>query len=820
MKRFFTILFALLVVATISAQQITEEAKRRAAELVSKMTIEEKLDYIGGYKRFYIRAIPRLGIPEIRMADGPQGVRNNTKSTMFSSGIAVAATWNREAVHNMGIGLGQDCRARGVHVLLGPGVNIYRSPLCGRNFEYFGEDPYLAAQTAVQYIKGVQSQGVMACIKHYAANNQEWDRHHTSSDVDERTLHEIYLPAFRAAVEEANVGSLMASYNLINNVHATENTYLNIDVLRKMWGFEGILMSDWNATYSAINAANGGLDLEMPSGKLMNKKHLTQAIADGVVDIRTINTKVQNILQTLIAFGFFDRPQKDETLGERNPFSDNASLELARNGVVMLKNDGILPLKKGKVTVAGMMSQVVPTGGGSGFVHPFETCSVAEGISQVEEYKTVVLDDILSYSLEEKFFTSSDLKNPGLKAEYFNNKTLSGEAVLERVEKQIKYNWKKGSPKKGVVNADGFSIRWSGVFCSQSDGEYEFVLSGDDGYRMFINDEEVMGHWGNHSRSTRTYTLSAKAKRKYDVRIEYYDNSSDALISFYHNNTNGFVKSNVKALKSADAVVVCVGFDSSTEKEGRDRIFDLPFEQGKLINQIAEVNPNVIVVVNAGGGFEMESWINSAKAVLLAWYPGQKGGQAIAEIISGKLSPSGHLPISIERKLEDNPTYGNYYHNLDVKVRANPYKRVNYKEGVFLGYRGYDRKEVKPLFPFGFGLSYTSFEYKNFKVSSSENGYLVEFDVTNVGAMDGAEVAQVYVGLNDKRVPHPIKELKGYDKKVIKRGATEHFAIELPYKNLSYYDIFSHNWADASKDVTIYVGSSSVDIHFTQIVKR
>jgi len=205
---------------------------------------------------------------------------------------------------------------------------------------------------------------------------------------------------------------------------------------------------------------------------------------------------------------------------------------------------------------------------------------------------------------------------------------------------------------------------------------------------------------------------------------------------------------------------------------------------------------------------------------LLAWYPGQKGGQAIAEIISGKLSPSGHLPISIERKLEDNPTYSNYYHNLDVTVRANPYKRVNYKEGVFLGYRGYDRKEVKPLFPFGYGLSYTSFEYKNFKVSSSENGYLVEFDVTNVGAMDGAEVAQVYVGLNDKTVPHPIKELKGYDKRVIKRGATEHFAIELPYKNLSYYDIFSHNWADASKDVTIYVGSSSVDIHYTQIVKR
>ena len=818
MKKLTLLLCGLLAVATISAQQITDEAKRRAAELVSKMTLEEKLDYIGGYNRFYIRPIERLGIPEIRMADGPQGVRNNTKSTMFASGVAVAATWNKEAVHNMGVGLGQDCRARGVHILLGPGVNIYRSPLCGRNFEYFGEDPYLAAQTAVQYIKGVQSQGVMACIKHYAANNQEWDRHHVSSDVDERTLHEIYLPAFRAAVEEAGVGSLMASYNLINSVHATENKYLNIEVLRNMWGFEGILMSDWTATYSAINAANGGLDLEMPAGRVMNYKHLSEAIANGVVDVRTIDTKVQNILQTLITFGFFDRPQKDEKIGERNPFSDNASLELARNGIVMLKNDGILPLKSGKVAVTGIQSKRVPTGGGSGFVHPFETCSVEEGLSQVENYKTISTGDIFTHSLENYFYTSSDLKTQGLKAEYFNTKNCSGEVVWSHTAKYIKHNWKKNSPHK-LVNKDGFSIRWSGVFYSKENEDIIFELSGDDGYRMFIDGEEVMADWRNHSRSVRTYNFKAKANKKYNIRIEYFDNSSDAMVAFNFYN-QGYIKQNTKNFKSADAVVVCVGFDSSTEKEGRDRKFELPYEQGKFINDVAAINPNVIVVVNAGGGFEMESWLNSAKAVLLAWYPGQKGGQAIAEIISGKLSPSGHLPISIERRLEDNPTYGSYYHNLDVDTRKNPYKRVNYKEGLFLGYRGYDRKEVKPLFPFGFGLSYTTFKYSNLKVTPSANGYLVEFDVTNTGKMDGAEVAQVYVGYNDKTVPHPVKELKGYDKAVIKSGATKHFAITLPYKELAYYDIFSHNWADASKDVTIYVGSSSEEIHFTQQAKH
>ena len=819
MKKLTLLLCSLLVVATTSAQQITDEAKRRAAELVSKMTLEEKLDYIGGYNRFYIRAIERLGIPEIRMADGPQGVRNNTKSTMFASGIAVAATWNKDAVHDMGVGLGQDCRARGVHILLGPGVNIYRSPLCGRNFEYFGEDPHLAAQTAVQYIKGVQSQGVMACIKHYALNNQEWDRHHVSSDVDERTMHEIYLPAFRAAVEEAKVGSLMASYNMINNVHATENTYLNIDVLRKMWGFEGILMSDWTATYSAINAANGGLDLEMPAGRVMNQKHLAEPIANGVVDVRTIDTKVQNILQTLISFGFFDRPQKDDNIGERNPFSDNASLELARNGIVMLKNDGILPLKGGNVAVTGLQSKTIPTGGGSGWVNPFETCSVTEGLSQIEAFQTIEMDDLTTYSLEKKFYTSSNLRTPGLKAEFFNTKNCSGDVVWSYTAKYIRHNWKGGAPKGGVVKRDGFSARWSGVFYSDKDEEINLTLSGDDGYRMFINDEEVISDWRNHAVTKRSYLFKAKAKRKYDIRIEYFDNSADASVAFHMENVN-YINQNAKTLKSANAVVVCVGFNASTERENHDRTFELPYEQSKFINDIAAINPNVIVVVNAGGGFEMESWLNSAKAVLLAWYPGQKGGQAVAEIISGKLSPSGHLPISIERKLEDNPTWGNYYHNLDVDTRKSPYKRVNYKEGLFLGYRGYDRKEVKPLFPFGFGLSYTTFKYDNLNITPSAEGYLVEFDVTNTGDMDGAEVAQVYVGYNDKTVPHPVKELKGYDKVVIKKGATHHFAISLPYKDLAYYDIFSHNWADASKDVTIYIGSSSTDIHLTQQAKH
>lgn len=340
MKRLLTWLLAVGTLLPAAAQQITEQDKERAAALVERMTLDEKLDYIGGFNSFYIRAIPRLGIPQIRMADGPQGVRNDTRSTMFPCGIAAAAAWDRALVRDYGRALGQDCRARGVHILLGPGVNIYRSPLCGRNFEYYGEDPYLAAETAAAYIEGMQAEGVMACVKHFVGNNQEWNRHHVSSDIDERTLHEIYLPAFRKAVTGAKVGAVMSSYNPLNCVHMTENRPLTVGLLREKWGFDGIFMSDWNATYSAVGAANGGLDLEMPRARFMNAENLRPALENGLVTEATVDEKCRHILQTLIAFGFLDREQTDAKIKERNPFSDQVALEVARGGIVLLKNEG------------------------------------------------------------------------------------------------------------------------------------------------------------------------------------------------------------------------------------------------------------------------------------------------------------------------------------------------------------------------------------------------------------------------------------------------------------------------------------------------
>ena len=641
---------------------ISEASKQRAAELVSKMTLEEKLSYIGGIDGFYIREIPRLGIPRIRMADGPQGVRNDTKSTMYPCGAATAATWNRELAYAYGKSLGNDARARGVHVMLGPGVNIYRFPKCGRSFEYYGEDPYLTSETAVAYIEGMQSAGVMSTIKHFCGNNQEYNRNNGSSDIDERTLNEIYLPSFRKAVQVAHTGAVMSSYNLVNGLHMTENKALIKDLLRDEWGFEGIYMSDWTATYSSICAANNGLDLEMSWGQFMNPQILGKAIETGTVTEKTIDEKCQHILQTLIEFGFLDREQKDASIPEDNPESDLTALNVAREAVVLLENeDNFLPFSKKvkKVMVTGPNSGNIPTGGGSGFVEPFHTISVTEGVG------------------------------------------------------------------------------------------------------------------------------------------EFYKSSDDAA--------------------KADAVIYCAGFNHKLEGEGFDRPFELPEAQIAEIDSLAAINPNLVVVVNAGGGVDFNPVLSKAKAVLMAWYPGQAGGKAIAEILSGKVNPSGRLPITIERRLEDNPVFNNYYCNTE-RLWNSP-ERVTYFEGVFVGYRGYDRSGIEPLFPFGYGLSYTDFQFSDIAAEKLSDGRVrVTASVKNTGKRAGAEVVQLYVNDEKASVPRPEKELKGYEKVYLEPGESKSVEFILDSEAFAYYDMDLHRFTVEPGVFNILLGASSRDIRLTTAV--
>lgn len=787
---------------------ISPEHEARAAELVSRMTLEEKIDYIAGVRSFYMRAVPRLGIPEIRMADGPCGIRNNTVSTLYPCGILTAAAWNRSLAMELGHGLGRDAKARGVSILLGPGVNIYRSPLCGRNYEYFGEDPYLAGETGKYYILGVQEEGVMATVKHFAANNQEWSRHHVSSDVDERTLHEIYFPAFRKAVREAGVGAVMDSYNLVLGVHSTENGWLNNTVLRDMWGFRGIVMSDWTSVYSTSGAANGGLDLECPTGVYFTREKLMPLIESGVVREETIDRKVRHILQTLIAFGMLDAPRQDTSIELDNPQSRKTALEVARHGCVLLKNeDNALPFRKGRTLVLGPNADRIPTGGGSGFVTPYSTVSVYDGL--VEAFgarKTELLsDDMLFRDILPDVCADASLSERGFNAEYYSSVRPEGEPFTVCVDTVVTHFWKYGAPFDGMPE-DRFSVVWTGYWKAPQAGLVRIAMGGDDGYRVAVDGKILGGDWGNHSYSSRDAFFDAEAGRVYCIRFEFFDNAGEATVTF----DAGLMDRGrlEKALARADNVVYCAGFDSSLEGEGFDRPFELPEAQRSIMNMITSLHDNVAVVLNAGGGVDFNGWSENAGAVLMAWYPGQEGGRAVAEILSGKVSPSGKLPISIEDRWEDNPVYDSYYDRRNV-----PHKRVEYKEGVFVGYRGYDRLGKAPRYPFGYGLSYTEFEYSGLSVvQCGMHQFCVSFDITNTGKTDGWEVAQVYVCDPDSSVPRPEKELKGYEKVFVPKGCTVRVEIILDEDAFSFYDTLSGGFVVEPGTFIIKAGPSSAEL--------
>ena len=815
MKKIFVCSFAVLLGLTAFAQsRITQEHKDRAAEIVSQMTLEEKVDYVAGYESWYIRGIDRLGLPAVKMADGPQGVRNDTKSTLYPSGIAAAATWDKSLIHQMGVALGQDSRARGVHILLGPGANIYRSPLCGRNFEYFGEDPYLAGEIAASYIIGLQSQGVMASIKHFAGNNQEYERHNVSSDIDERTLHEIYFPAFEKAVKKADVATIMTSYNLLNSVHASESKYLNYDVLRDMWGYNGLVMSDWVSCYSPLNVATWGVDLEMPQPQCMTPEILKNLVAEGVLDERFLDRKCQHIIQTILAFEFDKRPQLDKSIPENNPYSDSVALELSRSAVVMLKNeDNFLPVKKGNVLVCGPNATKIVTGGGSGFVTPLFSSTVADAMPVIDEnIKARIYTDDTTETIE-GMYADKDLTVPGVAVQVYQNTELAGTPVKEYISNNVFISSVPTEAHEDVIPQNQ-SSRHTFWYKPAEDVAYTLKLAANDGGRVRINGETVIDQWGKISWNRGQIYYEFKAGTLYECVVEHFNIGGTNALQFEFALDLFSNPDDMEAVKNADCVVVCLGHDSVTEKENSDRTFDLPYGQVDYLRSVLKYNKNVVVVLNGGGGIEMASWLPEVKAVLMAWYPGQQGGTAISEIITGKISPSGKLPISIEKKLEDNPTAGNYYENVDRirSAKSNPYSRVEYREGIFMGYRGYEKNNVEPLFPFGYGLSYTSFEYSDISVEGAGKEFTVTFKVKNTGKVAGAEVAQVYVTDDQCSVVRPVKELKGFEKVFLQPGEEKTLSLTLDQEAFRYYDSYKHDFVVEPGTFTVSVGASSADI--------
>lgn len=652
-------------------------------DIIEKMTIEEKAAFLSGKGEWQTRDFERLGIPSIFCSDGPHGIRKQAgagdhlglnaslPATCFPTAATIANSWDEELGETLGETLGEEAMAEGVNVLLGPGLNIKRSPLCGRNFEYFSEDPYLAGKMAASYVRGIQSRGVYACPKHFAVNSQELRRMAMNAVIDERTLREIYLTGFEIAVKEGKAKTIMSAYNEVNGVYANENKHLLNDILRDEWGFDGIVITDWGASNDHALGVAAGSNLEMPNPGLDSARELIAAVESGKIKMEDLDARVDELLDAVLTLHANAKGKSDE-------FDKNAHHQIARRAAsesaVLLKNEGnTLPLKAGtKVAVIGDFA-FVPRyqGAGSSLVNPTKIETISEMIS------------------------SYDLQVVGMSRGYSRN------------------------------------------------GEEDAV--------------------------TKKEALDIAAK--------------------------------------ADVVLYFFGLNEDSESEGMDRThMRIPQNQINLLQELGQVNPNLVGVISAGSAIEMP-WHHYLKAMLHCYLNGQAGAGAVLDILMGKVNPSGKISETIPRRLEDTPAY-RYYPSQE--------RTSEYRESLYVGYRYYDTAKVPVLYPFGFGLSYTSFEYSDIKVTDDK----VSFAIKNTGNCDGAEVAQLYVGLPDAKVFRPEKELKGFAKVYLKAGESKEVSIAFDDKTFRYFNVKTNKWEVEDGNYQIMIGASSADIKLTASIMK
>ena len=701
--------------------------EERVEDALARMTLEEKVGMTTAQSKFSSRGVPRLGIPEVWHTDGPHGIRpevlwdewdqagwTNDSCTAFPALINLAATWDKEMALLYGRSIGEEARYRKKDILLGPGINICRTPLNGRNFEYMGEDPYLAGKMVVPYVKGVQENGVAACVKHYAVNNQEFQRTQSNSVVDDRTLYEIYLPAFKAAVQEGNAWAIMGSYNLYNGQFNCHNKKLLVDILKGEWGFDGVVVSDWGGCRDDEEAVLNGLDIEMgtwtngltgAASDGYRNYHMAdpylKGLREGKYTTKELDDKVRRILRTIFRTSMRPEPNYGRFVC---PEHYQAAREISAAGVVLLKNDdNALPLQVpegGKILVVGENAvKYMVVGGGSS----------------------------------------------NLKTAYEVN------------------------PLEGLKNAfgDKAEVVWARGYVGDTSTSYNAVDTGQD----------------------------------------LTDNRSPEVL----------ISEAVEMAKDADYVIFVGGLNKSAhqDNESTDRLqITLPYDQEDVILALAEVAKN-LVVVNISGSPVAMPWADSADAIVQGWYGGTESGNALADVLTGKVNPSGRLPFSVPFKYEDGPikTEAQY---PGIKAEGDEFWQTHYSEGVYVGYRWYSTQEIPVQFPFGHGLSYTTFEYSNAKAakpSMTAAGTLkVSVDVENTGSVDGAEVVQLYIADPEASVDRPAKELKGFEKVFLKAGEKKTVTFEIDAEDLSYFDAEKHEWVAEPGEFQALLGSSSGDI--------
>jgi len=790
--------------------------RKTAEQLVDSMSLSEQISLLSGEDVWSVNAIPRLGIHKLRVTDGPNGAGGGgslfggVTAACFPVGIALGATWNRALLAKVGGAIANEVKSKSAHVLLGPTINIQRSVTNGRNFECYSEDPELTAALTVSYIRGLQSGGVAATPKHFIGNESEIERTTVSSDMDERTLREVYLRPFEAAIKEAGTWAIMGSYNKINGTYAAENHWLLTEILRNEWGYDGIVMSDWFGSRSTAPTINAGLDLEMPGPTRDRGDKLLAAVDSGEVPVEQVRRLAVNMVQLMQRCGTVNTATPFKEVADNRPEHQALIRRAGSEGSVLLKNTGLLPLSTdiSKIAVIGpnvIEAQIM--GGGSSMLNPHYSVSPIEGLTNL------MGSDVIQYEQGCTNHRWEPLVNQKIRVDYFANRDLTGDVVFsEEIDESQSFILPPVA--NGLVDKHAFSLRASVDIKACETGDFTIGLHSAGLAKLYVNGDLLIDVWGDWQKGrtffeegcdevVASYRFEAGVTYRFEMEFATKDTDNLDLAAWRFGLSKPLgdeaIQAAVELAKSAEVAILFVGRSGQWDTEGSDlEGITLPGRQDELVSAVANANPNTLVVLQTGGPVEMP-WVDQVSGILQAWYPGQECGNAIADVLFGKQDPSGRLPQTFPVRLEDNPTYTD-----DPLVYPGREGHVLYREGVFIGYRHYQSNHIEPLFPFGYGLSYSDYQLDNLSCSKVANGQVeLKVSVNNIGQREGQTVVQIYCGAVNSDIDRPEIQLADFEKLALDVGESADLIFHLPLRRFAFFDIETGLWTIPEGDYRV-----------------
>jgi beta-glucosidase len=803
----------------------------RIESLIKELTLEEKVSILSGSSAWHTTAVPRLNIPRVKMTDGPIGARGDSvsgaTSACFPSASCLSSSWDKESVEEIAKAIGVEAKSKDADVLLGPTINLHRHPLGGRHFECYSEDPLLTGELAASYVKGIQGVGVSACLKHFIGNDTEYQRHFVSSNIDDRTLRELYLLPFEMGVKAGSL-SVMSAYNQLNNVFCSSNERILTSILKDEWNFPGYVVSDWGAAQDTIGNANGGLDCEMPGPARSWGGNLVKAVNDGKVEEDIIDDKVRRILRVADFTGRLDNPE-EKPEESNNLVEDRVLIRKAGSeGMVLLKNEDVLPFNKEKIKKIAVIGPNALKGqylgGGSASLNPHYVVHPLDGIQAAlsDQVEINYAKGCHTYKFLPAIPSNLFKENDGFKVEFFNGQEFEGSPIETKILKGNKF-WAMGGFGLDIVaqsERPSLSVRFTGELEPEFSGEYDFEIFSIGPSRLTMNDEVLIDNWTSQDPGDAFFGMGSAPRRgkinlekgqSYSLEVEYkWEGRFPAVqIGMQAPDQFNLMEEATTMAQDADAVILIVGTNSDWETEGNDREnLSLPSNQNELVETVCKLNRNTVVVLNTGSPCEMP-WVEEANAILQCWFPGQEFGNSLADILFGTVNPSGKLPTTFPKKLSDTPAFPTYP-GKDMQM--------DYEEGLFIGYRWYEREAIEPLFPFGHGLSYTTFEYSDLRAIPPKGESSVaafEVAVKNSGNVSGKEIVQGYVGSSSSQIERPNKELKKFDKVFLDPGESKKVIFELSERDLSFWNAETNTWQIEPAEYIFSIGSSATDIKET-----